>query len=79
MDSNELAFRIASIQAFRQAYAEAEPVILEPIMKVEVTVPGDFQGEQQWKQTWRCPLESCYNNLVWVSKTQGRAGMGRCV
>lgn len=44
VDSNELAFRIAAIQAFRQAYAEAEPVILEPIMKVEVTVPGDFQG-----------------------------------
>ncbi|MEW5307565.1 MAG: hypothetical protein WDW36_009953 [Sanguina aurantia] len=44
VDSNELAFRIAAIQAFRQAYAEAEPVILEPVMKVEVTVPGDFQG-----------------------------------
>eukprot|EP00798_Chlamydomonas_sp_ICE-L_P017594 gene17594-23923_t len=44
VDSSEMAFRIAAIQGFRQAYAEAAPQILEPIMKVEVTVPSEYQG-----------------------------------
>ncbi|HLV60466.1 MAG TPA: elongation factor G [Fredinandcohnia sp.] len=44
VDSSELAFKIASIQAFREAYAKAAPQILEPIMKVEVQTPEEFQG-----------------------------------
>ncbi|GBF93929.1 elongation factor G [Raphidocelis subcapitata] len=44
VDSNELAFRLAAIGGFRAAYADAHPTVLEPIMKVEVTVPVEFQG-----------------------------------
>jgi len=44
-DSSELAFKIASTIAFRNAAIKAEPVILEPIMKVEVTVPEDYLGD----------------------------------
>jgi len=44
VDSNELAFRVAAVNAFRQAYAAASPLILEPVMKVEITVPSEFQG-----------------------------------
>ncbi|KAJ9510934.1 hypothetical protein QJQ45_027833 [Haematococcus lacustris] len=44
VDSSELAFRIAAVNAFRQAYPAASPVVLEPIMKVEVIVPSEFQG-----------------------------------
>ncbi|KAF8068404.1 elongation factor G [Scenedesmus sp. PABB004] len=44
VDSNEMAFRLAAIGGFRQAYASARPTILEPVMKVEVTVPVEFQG-----------------------------------
>ena len=44
VDSSELAFKIAALHAFRQACEAAGPVILEPIMKVEVTVPVEFQG-----------------------------------
>lgn len=44
VDSSDMAFRIASIQAFREAYPKATPVVLEPIMKVEISVPEEFQG-----------------------------------
>lgn len=44
VDSSELAFELASIYAFRQCYAAAKPVILEPVMLVELKVPTEFQG-----------------------------------
>lgn len=44
VDSSELAFKIAAMAAFREAYFRAEPIILEPIMKLEVSVPEEFQG-----------------------------------
>ena len=44
VDSSELAFKIAGSMAFKEAYARAEPLLLEPIMEVEVTVPDDTVG-----------------------------------
>lgn len=44
VDSSELAFKLAAIYAFRQCYAPAKPVILEPTMVVELKVPTEFQG-----------------------------------
>ena len=44
VDSNELAFRTATIAAFKQGFLKANPVILEPIMNVDVTAPNEFQG-----------------------------------
>ena len=44
VDSSELAFKIAALHAFRQAADRASPVILEPLMRVEVTVPVEYQG-----------------------------------
>jgi elongation factor G len=44
VDSSELAFRQAAVGAFKHAYRNAKPVILEPIMKVSVECPSDFQG-----------------------------------
>jgi len=44
VDSSELAFRIAAVQAFKQGFLEAGPQILEPIMNVEVSAPDEFQG-----------------------------------
>ena len=44
VDSSDMAFRIASRQAMRQAIKQADPVLLEPLMKVEVTTPDECQG-----------------------------------
>ncbi|GAB0498070.1 hypothetical protein MMPV_009411 [Pyropia vietnamensis] len=44
VDSNELAFRMASIMGFRQAYSAAGGTVLEPVMRVEVAAPSEFQG-----------------------------------
>jgi elongation factor G len=44
VDSSDIAFHLAAIGAFREAYEKAKPVILEPIMKVEVEGPTEFQG-----------------------------------
>ncbi|HYX92680.1 MAG TPA: elongation factor G, partial [Myxococcaceae bacterium] len=44
VDSSEMAFRTAAIMAFREGYQAAKPVILEPVMKVEIQAPEDFQG-----------------------------------
>eukprot|EP00461_Guttulinopsis_vulgaris_P002010 UN02011 len=44
VDSNEIAFRLATINGFKQAYKNASPAILEPVMSVEVTTPDEYQG-----------------------------------
>ena len=45
VDSNEMAFKIAGSMCFRQAALKAEPVMLEPMMKVEVVTPEDYMGD----------------------------------
>jgi elongation factor G len=45
VDSSELAFKIAGSMAFKKAAARADPVLLEPIMAVEVRTPDDYMGE----------------------------------
>ncbi|MEN6309013.1 MAG: elongation factor G [Anaerohalosphaeraceae bacterium] len=44
VDSSEMAFRIAARDAFIEAFRKARPCLLEPIMKVEVETPSDYQG-----------------------------------
>lgn len=45
VDSSEAAFKMAGIFAFKDAMAKAQPILLEPIMAVEVTTPEEFQGD----------------------------------
>jgi elongation factor G len=45
VDSNELAFKMAGIFALKDAFKKAKPILLEPIMKVEVTTPDEYQGD----------------------------------
>jgi elongation factor G len=45
VDSSEIAFKIAASMAFREAARKAKPVLLEPIFKVEVTVPEEYMGD----------------------------------
>ena len=44
VDSSYLAFKIAAMAAFREAYMKAQPIALEPMMKLEVVAPEEFQG-----------------------------------
>ena len=44
VDSSELAFKLATQNAFREAFAKAQPQLLEPIMSVNVTAPSEYQG-----------------------------------
>ncbi len=45
VDSSEIAFKIASRTAFKDGMSKARPVLLEPIMNVRVTIPGEFMGD----------------------------------
>jgi elongation factor G len=45
VDSNEMAFKIAGSMAFKDGAAKAKPVLLEPVMRVEVVVPEEFMGD----------------------------------
>ena len=45
VDSNEMAFKIAASMGFRNGVLDADPVLLEPIMKVEVVTPEDYMGD----------------------------------
>lgn len=45
VDSSEMAFKIAASMAFREAARKAKPVLLEPIFKIEVTVPEEYMGD----------------------------------
>jgi elongation factor G len=45
VDSSEIAFKIAGSMAFREGAAKAKPVLLEPMMKVEVVTPEEYMGD----------------------------------
>ncbi len=45
VDSNEMAFKTAASLAFKKGIAEAKPVLLEPIMKVDIVIPDNFMGD----------------------------------
>ncbi|MFO1506480.1 MAG: elongation factor G [Lysobacterales bacterium] len=45
VDSSEMAFKVAASMGFKEGFAKASPVLLEPIMKVEVVTPEDYMGD----------------------------------
>ncbi|MCH5342602.1 MAG: elongation factor G [Acetatifactor sp.] len=45
VDSSELAFKVATVQAFKKGFMEAQPILLEPIMSLKVTVPDAYTGD----------------------------------
>lgn len=45
VDSSEMAFKMATIQAFKKGFMEADPILLEPIMNLKVTVPDRYTGD----------------------------------
>jgi elongation factor G len=69
VDSSEQAFRTAALMGFREAYMSARPTILEPIMKVEVEAPVEFQGSVvgQVNQRRGVILETVSSDVVTVT------------
>ena len=45
VDSSEMAFKLAASMAFKEGFRKADPVLLEPIMKVEIVSPEDYLGD----------------------------------
>jgi elongation factor G len=45
VDSNEMAFKMAGIFALKDAFKKAKPIVLEPVMKVELVTPEEYQGD----------------------------------
>ena len=68
VDSSEMAFKIAAGMAFRKGFLESKPVLLEPIMNVEITVPeaytGDIMGDMNKKRGRILGMEPGRNNQV---------------
>lgn len=73
VDSNDMAFKIAGMMAFRQAFREADPKILEPLNYMEVTVPedllGDVMTDLQTRRSIVTGVELQGNNHVIKAKT----------
>ncbi|HHT9118324.1 MAG TPA: elongation factor G [Candidatus Hypogeohydataceae bacterium YC38] len=53
VDSSEAAFKLAASKAFQKAFMEAKPVLLEPIVNIEITIPPEFMGEVSGNLTSR--------------------------
>ena len=57
VDSSEMAFKTATMQAFKKGFMEASPVLLEPIAKIKVTVPDEYTGGRDGRPeqtSWTC-------------------------
>jgi elongation factor G len=69
VDSSEQAFKTAALMGFREAYLKAKPTILEPIMKVEIEAPVEFQGAVvgQVNQRRGVILETVSSDVVTVT------------
>ncbi|HNE81156.1 MAG TPA: elongation factor G, partial [Flavobacteriales bacterium] len=65
VDSNDISFRIAGLQAFREAFGNADPQLMEPIQEVEVRVPADLMGDVMTDLQGR-------RSIVMGMDTQGR-------
>ena len=48
VDSSELSFRLAAQGAFKEAFPKGNPVVLEPVMKVDIVAPVEFQGSFEY-------------------------------
>ena len=65
VDSSEIAFKMAGIFAFKDAFRKATPILLEPIMKVEVVVPDEYMGDIVGDlQSRRCVIQEMGNRGI---------------
>ena len=76
VDSSEMAFKIAGSMAFKEAYAKADPVLLEPIMEVEITVPDEAVGAVNGDLNSRAAVSTGWSRRR-NDDDQGRGADGR--
>ena len=77
VDSSEMAFKVAGSMAFKQAYEQADPVLLEPIMEVDVTVPDDTVGSRERRSQLAAGTASGHGADRGHDADQGRGADGR--
>lgn len=75
VDSSELAFRLAAQGAFKEAFPKGNPVVLEPVMKVDIVAPLEFQGESRASSylysACTDPRTACRCRHWWYQSAQG--------
>lgn len=64
VDSSEIAFKLAASTAFKNAFKQAKPVLLEPIMKVEIETPEDYMGDVIGDINRRRGIIEGMNNMI---------------
>ena len=79
VDSSEMAFRIAGRDAFNEAFKKSRPCLLEPIMKVEVEAPTDYQGSIVGDLNARRGMISSVENRGNIAVIHGRSAAGQYV
>ncbi len=70
VDSDELSFKMAGSYAFRDGFMKADPILLEPIMKVEVETPEDYMGDIMGDLNRRRGMVQGMDDLPWWNKKQ---------
>jgi elongation factor G len=73
VDSSEMAFKIAGSIAFRDGALKADPVLLEPIMKVEVVTPEDYMA-----MSWAISIVAVACRKAWTIPRQGKSSVPKC-
>ena len=79
VDSSDMAFQICARNCFRETFLKTKPVLLEPVMKIEVEVPANFQGSVAGELTSRRGMIVATEMKGNVADDRGRGAAGRDV
>ena len=80
VDSSEMAFKIAGSMAFKEACSKAQPVLLEPVMRVEVVVPEEYMARRfrRLELAPRAPIQGMENARRRASDSRAKCRWPKC-